>query len=90
MHFLRGARFAFLVADMSDIERRTRVSRRRITRNGRRVTDPATPPVGDDRGEGPPQDEVLRERGSDGAVDSGPRSINSSTIVASDKYPSTD
>jgi hypothetical protein len=30
---------------MDDMERRARVNRRRVSRNGRRVTDPATPPV---------------------------------------------
>jgi hypothetical protein len=48
--------------DMDDIERRSRTDRRRVSRNGRRVTDPATPAVDNDR-ERFTREDVSREEG---------------------------
>jgi hypothetical protein len=74
---------------MSNIERRRRVSRRRVTRNGRRVTDPATP-VGDDAAGSSPQADVRRDRVPDMAADRMASRFNSSTVVPSDRYRPAD
>jgi hypothetical protein len=75
---------------MSNIERRRRVSRRRVTRNGRRVTDPATAPVGDDPAGSSPQKDVRRDRVPDMAADRMVSRFNSSTVVPSDRYRPAD
>jgi hypothetical protein len=66
---------------MGDFERRTPVDRRRASRNGRRVTDPATPDVGNyleqDRSGVNPTRETVGKPGTESITGS----ARSSTVV---------
>jgi hypothetical protein len=69
---------------MSDIERRSRADRRRISRNGRRVTDPATPAVDNLHGR-PSREEWFCDPAPKPTATRPSAKLASSSIVASDK-----
>jgi hypothetical protein len=70
---------------MTDIERRTPIARRRVSRNGRRVTDPATPAVGDCHEAEPGERDRMREPAPAQVNRSRPDPVETSTVLRKDR-----